>query len=487
MLLWFVILYTAFAIISSGSLALPPELLETYALGRHPAAGYAGHAPLAPLIAGGWFTLFPPTDWAFHLLAMVNAAAGLFAADRIARQFLEGDKRIAVLLLLLLMPFYQFMGQGFGANETMLSTWPIATWCFLRAFATRDLAWSAGAGAAAALAVLGDYYSVFLIAAFAVAVLRIPGAGHSCDRGRRGWRWRWCRRACCPISCGWCITPAWQRRCLRPARRLRIRFGDFAPLHRRGGRHACGRGGLAVRPDRALRRDTLWPPDPDGRMLVVLLAVPLVLPLLATPFAGVALTQSWSTASAWFLLPVILLRPKAAVLTRTAAIRITALVAATTIGALAAAPLLAWRRHAEGTAEGREHYRPVSTEVTNAWRPATGQPLRVVTGDPRLASAVAFYSPDHPDAAPGDETERLADGFAACLPCRRPELRRRSEAAAAGKPNVQFITLLDIKSLPWQIRPAWSVSFLILAPPGSKPAKFNLGRRCRPLRGGALE
>jgi hypothetical protein len=73
-LLWFVILYTAFAIISSASLGLHPELLETYALGLHPAAGYVGPAPLAPLIAGAWFRLFAPAEWAFHLLAMVNAA-----------------------------------------------------------------------------------------------------------------------------------------------------------------------------------------------------------------------------------------------------------------------------------------------------------------------------------------------------------------------------------------------------------------------------
>src|SRR5262249_41381760 len=133
-----------------------------------------GYAPLAPLIAAGWFSLFPPTNWAFHLLATVNAAVGLYATDRIARRYLDGDKRIAVLLLLLLTPFYQFIGQRFGADQTMLSTWPVATYCFLRVFETRGPAWSAGAGAAAALAMLGSHYSVFLIAGFVVAVLAHP-------------------------------------------------------------------------------------------------------------------------------------------------------------------------------------------------------------------------------------------------------------------------------------------------------------------------
>src|SRR5262249_20966072 len=72
-------------------------------------------------------------------------------------------------------PFYQFHGQRFGANAILLSTWPIAAYCFLRAFETRGLAWSAAAGATAALAMLGKYYSIFLIAGFAAAVLAHPG------------------------------------------------------------------------------------------------------------------------------------------------------------------------------------------------------------------------------------------------------------------------------------------------------------------------
>lgn len=478
-LLWFVILYTGFAIISSASLGLSPELLETYALGRHPAAGYAGHAPLAPLIAGGWFTLFPPTDWAFHLLAMVNAAGGLFAADRIARQYLEGDKRIAVLLLLVLTPFYQFMGQGFGVSEIMLSTWPIATWCFLRAFATRDLAWSAGAGAATALAVLGNYYSVFLIAGFVLAVLVHP-AGRTF---LRSWA-PWLGAAVGAIV----LTPhiLWLVHNIGTAPPLFVTgappvdpLWHFAP-------YIAGVGvmlvvyWIAVHPGRLLRRDTLWPPDPDGRTLVILLAAPLVLPLLVAPLTGAVLTQSWPAASAWFLLPIILLRPKAAALTRPAAIRITALVAATTIGALAAAPWLAWRRHAEGTAEGREYYRPVSTELTNAWRLATGQPLRVVTGDPLLVSAVAFYSPDHPDPALGDETERFADGFAAVCRSEDQTCVDAAKQRADGKSNVQFITYSTINRYlgkPGRLERF----FFILAPPGSKPA-LNLPS-LSPLRG----
>jgi hypothetical protein len=476
--LWFVILYSAFGIISSASVGLHPELLETYALGLHPAAGYAGHAPLAPWIAGGWFRVFPPTEWAFHLLAMLNAAAGLFAIDRIARQYLTGDEQIAALLLVLLTPFYTFAGQGFGAGEMMLSTWPVAAWCFLRAFATRDLAWSAAAGAGAALAVLGNYYSVFLIVAFAAAVLMHP-RGMTFLRSASPWL----MAAVGAIV----LVPhaAWLLDMQRAGHALPVLLGAAAPASP----DALWNGALsiafstaavalvlavyalAVRPGGATLRDTVWPQDsqhdPDGRILVILLAAPLVLPVLAAPFAPALLTPSWTTA-AWFLLPIILLRPKSAVLSRTAAIRITALVAVTAIGALVAAPLLAWRLHTEGTPEGREYYRLVGAEVTNAWRTATAQPLRMVMGDPALVAAVAFYSTDRPDVAPGFPEQAVLDGAVAICRADDEACVDTAKQRAAGKANAQFMTYSTINRYlgkPGRL----GRFFFIIAPAGSKP------------------
>ena len=470
LLLWFVLLYTAFAIISSASVGLHPDLLDTYARGLHPAAGYDGHAPLAALMATVWFSLFPPTDWAFHLLAMVNAAAGLYATDRIAGRYLDGDKRIAVLLLLLLTPFYQFMSQRFGADQTLLSTWPIATYCFLRAFETRGLAWSAGAGAAAALAMLGSYYSVFLIAGFVAAVLAHPGR-RTYVRSASPWL---------AVAVGALVQAPHVQWLLATGS---TSLSDLAAPHAGAPTKALWKDAvcfvegiaavavllavywIAVRPDRAILRDTFWPPPPyppplagegregAGRMLVVLLAVPLVLPAVVAPLIGTALTPPW-TMPAGFLLPIVLLRPKAAELTRVAAIRITALVAAITVCTLAAAPWLAWRTHAAGTREGREYYRLVSAEMTNAWHLGTGLPLRIVMGDRDLAAAVTFYSTDHPDAMGGFETgaatpwitpERLAqDGWAAICNADDENCVAAARQRAAGKSNVQFITYSTI-------------------------------------------
>jgi hypothetical protein len=212
-------------------------------------------------------------------------------------------------------------------------------------------------------------------------------------------------------------------------------------------------------------------------MLVVLLATPLVLAAIVTPFVGTVL-MPLRTMPAAFLLPIVLLRPQAAELTRVAAIRITALVAAITIATLAAVPWLAWRTHAAGTAEGREYYRLVSGEMTNAWHLATGSLLRIVMGDRDLASAVTFYSPDHPDAMPGFEpaaatpwitAERLArDGWAAICNADDEKCVDAARQRAAGKSNVQFINYSTISRYlgkPGKL----GRFFFILAAPESKP------------------
>jgi len=454
-LLWFVILWTAFQIISYASIGLHPDLVEVYAWGLHPSAGYYKQPPLCGLMAAAWFSLFPPTDWAFHLLAMTNAAAGLFATDLIARRYLSGDKRIVVLLLLLLTPFYQFHGQRFASSQTLLSTWPIATYCFLRAFETRGQVWSAAAGAAAALAMLGKYYSIFLIAGFLAAVLAHPGRS-TYLKSSSPWISAIVGGGVLAPHIQWLFatgftTFTYATALHAGASLAQVLWKDAVYLV-----EAVAYVGvlvavywIAVRPDRQTLRETMWPPDADGRMLVILLAVPLVLPAVVAPFIGAVLTPLW-TMSAWFLLPIVLLRPNAANLTRVAAIRIAALAVTITLGSLAVAPWLASHRHDDGTQEGREYYRSVGAEITSTWHRAIGLPLRIVMGDLYLASAVTFYSPDHPDSLPGFEPgsaapwvtpARLAsEGWGAICNADDNNCVDAARQRTAGRVDVQFIT-----------------------------------------------
>lgn len=174
LLLGFVVVWLAFLIIAYLGGDLHSDVLETWTLGRGIELGYSKHPPLMGWVARAWTSVFPLTNWSFQLMALINSAVALWAVDLITRRFATGDKRIVVLLLLMLMPIYQFHAQRFNANTVLLATWPIATYCFLRSFETREIRWAIAAGASTALAMLGKYYSAFLIVSFFFAAISHP-------------------------------------------------------------------------------------------------------------------------------------------------------------------------------------------------------------------------------------------------------------------------------------------------------------------------
>jgi 4-amino-4-deoxy-L-arabinose transferase-like glycosyltransferase len=170
----FVVAWTSYLTIAYLGSNLHPDALETWTLGRKLEWGYPKHPPLMGWVARGWTSIFPLADWSIHLLAMVNAAVALWAVDRIAVRFVKGEKRVVILLLLMLLPVYQFHAQRFNANTILLSIWPVATYCFLRSFEEPSFRWALAAGASAAAAMLGKYYSIFLVASFVLAALLHP-------------------------------------------------------------------------------------------------------------------------------------------------------------------------------------------------------------------------------------------------------------------------------------------------------------------------
>ena len=406
----FVPIWTLFQVIALSQACLHFDMLEQYAWSRHPVAGYHEHPPLLAWLTAAWFAVFPVANWSFELLASINAAIALFAVDLIARRFVAGDRRLLVLLLLLLTPFYQFHSQLFNHNTLLLSTWPIATYCFLRAFEARRPGWSIMAGATAALAMLAKYFSIYLIAGFVVAALCHPRRG---DYLRSSSPWL-------SILAGFAaLGPHLYWLAITGAEPFRYALETHTAatlsqeLKKALGYVAGGVGYVlvsvaayfvAVRPDRRLLVAALWPRDPDRRMLVLLLAVPLVLPLLTAPIIGVALTPLW-TMSAWFLLPVVLLAPTQITVTRAATVCVALAVIIITAVALIAAPVVAWHNFATQVRNGLLYGRVAAGELTQAWHAAVGRPLTLVVGDGSLSWPATFYSPDHPDNAP-DNTKR---------------------------------------------------------------------------------
>src|SRR6516165_10741639 len=170
-LLGYVALWTLYGTIAKGSQDIHADMSEQFALGRELALGYPKHPPLTMAVVRAWFAVFPTADWAYYLLAMVNVGLALWIVWRLTARFLDGEKRVLGLVLLTLVPFFNFHGLKFNVNTVLLPLWAATTLWFLRSFETRRLLDAALAGLGAAAAMYGKYWSVFLLLGLGIAAL----------------------------------------------------------------------------------------------------------------------------------------------------------------------------------------------------------------------------------------------------------------------------------------------------------------------------
>jgi hypothetical protein len=353
-------------------------------------------------IAHAWTSVFPPTDWTFQLLALVNSAIALWCVDLISRRFVKGDKRIIVLLLLMLPPTYQFFAQYFNANSVLLAVWPLATYCFLRSFETREVKWALAAGLTAALAMLGKYYSVFLIGSFVFAAICHPER-----RAYFGSRAPWISAIVGLVALGphlyWLATTGAM---------------PFAyALDEHGGK-SFGQAlieaflfiieaALALVLPVCLwaaiagRRLKMLPADfrrmDSGLSLLFLIAVgTIVLPAITAIAVGAHMPGLWASPGL-FLFVVLLVCAASWPIERFYAVNLMVIVAGIAlVAAFVAAPLHAFYRNTHPLNGGRNFYRLSALELTRLWHGQSNAPLPIVGGEEPLALATAFYSPDHP-------------------------------------------------------------------------------------------
>jgi 4-amino-4-deoxy-L-arabinose transferase-like glycosyltransferase len=400
----YVALWTLYGVLAKASQDIHADMSEQFALSRELAWGYAKHPPLAMVIARAWFAIFPTTDWAYYLLAMANAGLALWIAWRISARYLEGEKRAVGLALLTLVPFFNFHALKFNVNTVLMPLWAATTLAFLRSFETRRVSDSALAGAAAAAAMYGKYWSIFLLAGLAIAAL--------VDR-RRAAYFRspapWVTIAVGAVVLAphvvWLVANDWA-----PFSYAVAVHGaaSFAVSLRSALGYLAGSAGylaapllivfLAARPGRVAVADMAWPATQQRRLAALAFWLPWLLPALLAPLAGVELVSLWSM-SACTLLPIVLLSSPLVVIDRRDALRVLALALAFPLVMLALAPAIAFGIHRVGLPPGMTHSSVLVEPVERLWSETTDRPLRVFAGYDDFTDGVAFYLRDHPLAA----------------------------------------------------------------------------------------
>src|SRR5580658_3453016 len=166
--------WSLYAAIAKSSQDIHTDMGEFVAWSREVGLGTPKHPPLGAWLLRAWFGVFPREDWAYYCFAILLPTLALWITWRLAARYLPPDKRVAGIVLLTFVPFYNFHATKFNANTVLTPFWALATWWFLRSFETRRLGWAVLAGIAAAAAMLAKYWSITLLAGLGVAALTDP-------------------------------------------------------------------------------------------------------------------------------------------------------------------------------------------------------------------------------------------------------------------------------------------------------------------------
>jgi 4-amino-4-deoxy-L-arabinose transferase-like glycosyltransferase len=402
LLIGFVAVWLAFLVIAYLGGDLHSDVLETWTFGRSIDWSYSKHPPLMGWVARAWTLVFPLTNWSFQLLALTNAAFALWTVDLISRRFVRGDKRMIVLLLLMLLPIYQFHAQRFNANAVLLAAWPLATYCFLRSFETREIRWAVAAGAAAALAMLGKYYSVFLIVSFLFAAI--------CHPQRRAYFASWAPWVSL-VTAFTALLPHLNWLALNGAPPVvyaltRHTGKDFAPSLLEAVLFILGVAMILALPaaiwalmaqDRVKKfSEDFWAMH-SGLLLLFLVSLgTIVFPAITSVALGADMPPLWALQGL-FLFVILIACGASYPIERFYSVNLAvAVIGMAVVAVVVAAPLHALYRNSHPLHEGRNFYSQAAAELTRRWHEQSDAALAAVGGDEGLAFATAFYSPDHP-------------------------------------------------------------------------------------------
>jgi 4-amino-4-deoxy-L-arabinose transferase-like glycosyltransferase len=401
----FVIVWTLYGVISASPAAIHNDMAEAYVWGREFQLGYYQHPPFWAWIAGLWFEVFPRADWAFTLLAMLNAGLGLYGSWMLIGDFAEDDRRLAATALLLLTPFYTFLALKYNANSIFLSLWPWTMHFFIRSINDRRLIDAILFGLFIGAALLSKYFALILVATCFVAALAHPA--------RRAYF-----TSTVPYVSSLVATLVfaphawWLIRSDAPPVHYFLSKTDFGPITVLA---ACVTllGGVVLFHSIVITLIAIakktdprswvtafrarWA-EPQFRVLTTL----AVLPLALTVVAGLVFRLRPSTnmiIGIFSLLPLLLIElagekgdDRLCRVARSLAVTVT-------LVALALSPVIAfakiWYR---GDINYTEPRKELAREATELWHKTTKLPLEYVGGSQRYEDAVAFYSADHPHA-----------------------------------------------------------------------------------------
>lgn len=401
LLLAYVLAMTVFAGFVRNWAPMHADSAEMLAWGRDFALGYTKHPPLGAWVAGAWFTVMPCTNWSFNLLGTLVAAGGLVGVWKLAGLFVDAHGQRLAVLPLLLTPAFTTWVFKYNANSILLGVWPWAAYFFLRMIETRALQPSVLAGVFAALAMLGKYYSIVLLATLFCVLIVHPER----DRVLRS------RALVVAILAGGLVLAPhawwlWERREI--AFMHAVSRMTFDPDNTRMTTLRSLAGNLLSLIAPMLLLTFAFSADLKGavRRLAGRIWLPAIRPMLVLAWGPLAFTMlAYLVGNVRiggdFLLPAFFAVPLLVVMQvgswdSQAVRRVTGGALAVLAGGVLFAPLIGVATFMTARHPLLEPRAELAAAATDFWRGATNRPLRLVAGQERAATGIVFYSEDQP-------------------------------------------------------------------------------------------
>lgn len=418
-LVFYVAIWTVYGTIAKAPQGLHPDMVEIVAWSRDLSLGYLKHPPLAAWLVAAWFAVFPMTEWAYYLLAMLMPALALWFAWRLSADYLEPEKRVAGLLLLTLVPFFNFHALKYNVNTVMMPLWAATTLAFLRSYRLLSLKWAALAGVCAAGSMLTKYWSVFLLLGLVIAAL-IDKRRVSYFKSLTPWVTIVAGAIVLAPHIVWLVDHKFA-----PFTYAMVVHGEksFATTAVSAVGYVGGSIAYVAIPlivtavlagfKPATFADMAWPHERERRLAALAFWLPFLLPALGAIVGRSEITSLWSMP-AFTLLGVLLLSPPGVIVRAIDMQRLIVAAIVVPLAMLAASPVIALMAQRKGPPAASAQAALLAHQVEQAWRQMTPAPLRFVGGEADLAYGVVTYATDRPraltDMPPPDPAELARSG-----------------------------------------------------------------------------
>jgi hypothetical protein len=393
------------------------DMAEAYSWGISWQWGYDKHPPLSAWTAAAWFELFPASDWAYYLLAMVSQAIAFWFVFLAGKRWLTPAQALLAVMLTSLIPLFgPDTGFKFNANSAMLPWVAIFAWSLLAALQTGARRYVFVAGLSAGAACLVKYWAPLMLSSISLGAILIVFQ-------TRTLTWRPTLGRLLAVSgltmlvffphFSWAVTHHWPGLHYAHAAHNLVRGSSGAaslfdlltdlslvallPTLAWGVsilyiQMTSGRNALQV----TAQRLADIPPRPSRLLGMSIFVFAVLLTVESAHLAGVAVASKWLIPawlfSAWSLCAVVpqardaqrLIRPLGWII---------GLYWLGLFGYVAYInPSLEFNRDASN----ERHV--VADEVTQVFHRKFGQPLRFIAGNDALSFSATFYSTDHPVA-----------------------------------------------------------------------------------------